>query len=122
MATYYCVKNPGECNGTCDICPVDVDPRQLELPPPLQSIRLTSDGVVSRPAHYTRWEIEPVSFIMRNKMEFWRGNIIKYVCRAGYKIYDGKDEVESEITDLEKIRRYAEMRIRQLRGEVDIAA
>ena len=75
------------------------------------------DSIVTRPAHYTKWVIEPITFIMRNKMEFWRGNIIKYAARAGSKLYDGMDEVQSEITDLEKVRRYAEMRINELKGE-----
>jgi hypothetical protein len=72
---------------------------------------------VNRPSHYAKWKIEPITFIMRNGMEFWRGNIIKYATRAGSKEYDGLDLRESEITDLEKVRRYAEMRINQLKGE-----
>lgn len=72
---------------------------------------------VFRPSHYAKWDIEPITFIMRNKMEFWRGNIIKYATRAGSKNYDGMDAVESEITDLEKVRRYAEMRINMLKGD-----
>lgn len=79
----------------------------------------TSDIVV-KPSHYTRWAIEPITFIMRNKMEFWRGNIIKYGSRAGFKQYDGLDAVQSEIADLEKVRRYAEMRINELKGEVEL--
>jgi hypothetical protein len=73
---------------------------------------------VKQPSHYTRWKIEPAEFIMRNGMEFWRGNIIKYAARAGFKAYEGKTEVESEILDLEKVSRYVEMRINQLKGEV----
>jgi hypothetical protein len=73
-------------------------------------------NVVIKPTHYTKWAIEPITFIMRNEMEFWRGNIIKYTARAGAKQYDGMDLVESEITDLEKVRRYAEMRINELKG------
>lgn len=71
---------------------------------------------VNKPSHYERWQIEPVSFIMQNSFEFWRGNIIKYASRAGFKNYDGLDQVESEITDLRKVMRYAEMRINQLEG------
>jgi len=73
--------------------------------------------VVTRPTHYTKFVIEPITFIMQNDFEFWRGNIVKYASRAGAKIYDGMDELQSEITDLEKVRRYAEMRINQLKGE-----
>jgi hypothetical protein len=79
----------------------------------------TSD-VVIKPSHYTRWVIEPITFIMRNKMEFWRGNIVKYTARAGSKLYDGMDQVQSEITDLRKAIRYAEMRINELNGETEL--
>jgi len=73
--------------------------------------------LVVRPRHYTRFTIEPVEFIMRNDLPFHVGNIVKYVCRAGHKLYDGRDAVESEVLDLEKVRRYAEMRINQLRDK-----
>ena len=73
--------------------------------------------IITKPSHYARWVIEPVTFIMRNGMEFWRGNIVKYASRAGFKTYDGMSETESEIADLRKVVRYAEMRINQLNGE-----
>lgn len=75
------------------------------------------DEIVVKPSHYARYKIEPVEFIMRNGMEFWRGNIVKYASRAGFKLYPGKDDVESEIIDLQKVIRYAQMRINQLEGE-----
>lgn len=76
-----------------------------------------TDDIVVRPSHYTKWVIEPITFIMLNGFEFWRGNIIKYVSRAGSKLYDGQDATQSEITDLRKVIRYAEMRINQLQGK-----
>ena len=76
----------------------------------------TSD-IVNEPKHYARWTIEPITYIMRNGFEFWRGNIIKYASRAGYKLYEGMDQVQSEITDLEKVIRYSQMRVNQLKGE-----
>lgn len=75
---------------------------------------------ITKPSHYTRYPIQPINFIMRNSMEFWRGNIIKYATRAGYKSYDGMTTPESEIADLKKVRRYAEMRINQLNGKVEL--
>lgn len=78
------------------------------------------DDVVNKPDHYANWAIEPITYIMRNGMEFWRGNLIKYATRAGFKQYDGMGYVESEITDLKKVIRYAEMRINQLNGEVEL--
>ena len=50
-----------------------------------------NEEIVREPQHYSRLVIEPIEFIMRNKFEFWRGNIIKYVVRAGFKSYEGKD-------------------------------
>jgi hypothetical protein len=78
------------------------------------------DEIVHKPSHYARWKIEPITYTMVNGFEFWRGNIVKYASRAGHKIYDGMDEIESEKTDLSKVIRYAEMRINQLNGEEEL--
>lgn len=75
-----------------------------------------SEDIVNRPSHYTRWAIEPVEFLMRNRVEGHLFNIVKYAMRAGYKLYPGKDATESEITDLEKVIRYSQMRINLLKG------
>ena len=84
-----------------------------DIEPPSDDIA----AIVRRPSHYAKFTIEPVTFIMVNGFGFAIGNIIKYAARAGSKVYDGMDAVQSEITDLEKVRRYAEMRINQLRGK-----
>ena len=75
---------------------------------------------VRNPQHYTRWKIEPITFLMRNDCEFWRANIVKYAMRAGHKVQPGMTDIESEIADLEKARRYAEMRINHLKGETEL--
>ena len=75
------------------------------------------EDIVNEPEHYARWVIEPITYIMRNDFEFWRGNIVKYASRAGYKEYDGMNITQSEITDLYKVIRYANMRINQLDGD-----
>lgn len=75
------------------------------------------DRLVVKPSHYERYAIEPINFIMTNDLEFWRGNIVKYCLRAGFKFYPDMDATQSEITDLRKIIRYAEMRINQLEGK-----
>ena len=79
-----------------------------------ECVTSSENDIVQQPDHYARFKIEPITFIMKNELEFWRGNIIKYGTRAGYKIYDGKSQKESEITDLEKIKRYCDMRINQI--------
>ena len=78
------------------------------------------DDIINQPEHYTQYVVEPIEFIMTNESDFWRGNVIKYVCRAGHKSYEGKDETESEITDLRKAMRYCEMRINMLNNETDL--
>lgn len=80
-------------------------------------LTVETEEIVERPAHYTRWKIEPVEFCMRNNVAGHIFNIVKYVMRAGYKLYPGKDSVESEIIDLKKVIRYAQMRINLLEGE-----
>jgi hypothetical protein len=81
---------------------------------------LKEDDLVEQPNHYARWKIEPITFIMRNGIEFWRGNIIKYATRAGYKRYENQTTDESEVTDLKKVIRYCEMRINQINGETKL--
>lgn len=97
----------------CKICADEV----VEVFDSLEAWMEANADLVHEPTHYSRWKIEPITFIMRNGFEFWRGNIVKYASRAGYKVYDGKSQEESEITDLQKVIRYADMRINQLRGE-----
>jgi len=64
--------------------------------------------LINKPDHYALYEIEPAEFIFKNDLNFWQGNIIKYVCRAPFK--------DNEITDLKKARRYIDMRLNQLDG------
>ena len=85
-----------------------------------QPVEAPAADIIVKPYHYAKWKIEPITFIMRNGFEFWRGNIIKYASRAGSKLYDGMDANQSEITDLKKVIRYAEMRINQLQGETEL--
>jgi hypothetical protein len=72
---------------------------------------------VYRPDHYAQYTIEPIVFIMQNHLPFHVGNIVKYVMRAGHKIYENQTSIESEITDLKKAIRYCEMRINLLEGK-----
>lgn len=70
-----------------------------------------SDGVL-RPAHYARFKIEPIYFIMENGLSFEQGNVVKYVCR-----WDGKDGIK----DLKKARRYLDMMIKKAEGDANFA-
>jgi hypothetical protein len=67
---------------------------------------------LSTPNHYTRWKIEPITFIQENDLDFLRGNIIKYIMR-----YDDKDGLK----DLEKARQYLDWLIEGCEAEEDIS-
>lgn len=75
---------------------------------------------ITDPAHYKDLEIEPFDYIHKNKFEFWRGQIIRYVSRAGRKNYIGTDE-QNELADLRKAQWFLERRIEELRSRPDIA-
>ena len=54
------------------------------------------------PAHYTHGSIEVWDFIRDQELNYFRGNAIKYICRAGLKSAD------TEIEDLKKAIHYLE--------------
>jgi hypothetical protein len=56
--------------------------------------------MVNLPAHYARFQIEPMRFIAENGLNWFQGNIIKYICR-----WDAKDGRQ----DLRKAARYLQM-------------
>ena len=35
--------------------------------------------------HYKDFVIQPIEFIIKNKLNWWQANIIKYVCRYPFK-------------------------------------
>ena len=77
---------------------------------------LWSDGEndpVNHPSHYTKGKIEVADFIADQKLNFDRGNAVKYVCRAGSK------DPDKEIQDLEKAIWYINHEIKMLKGETD---
>ncbi len=57
---------------------------------------------VYRPAHYTDWPMEPMTYIMLNNIPFAEGNIIKYIMRWRKK---------NGIQDLQKAKRIIDMLI-----------
>ena len=50
----------------------------------------------TNPTHYTGLAIEPIEYILENKLGFCAGAIVKYVSRAGRKLYHGKDRDHSD--------------------------
>ena len=57
---------------------------------------------MDNPSHYTRGSIEVWDFIRDQGLNYFRGNAIKYICRAGFK------SPHSEIEDLKKAIHYLE--------------
>lgn len=66
---------------------------------------------ISQPTHYTTGGIEPIKFIQSHSMNFEKGNVIKYVTRAG------KKEGQKEVKDLKKARQYLDFLIKKLEDD-----
>ena len=54
------------------------------------------------PLHYTRGDIEVWDFIRDQGLNYFRGNAIKYICRAGFK------SPHTEVEDIKKAIHYLE--------------
>ena len=65
-----------------------------------------SNDPVSRPSHYTTGKIEVKDYIADKNFNFFLGNVIKYVSRAGLK--------GDAVTDLLKARQYIDFEIERL--------
>jgi hypothetical protein len=57
------------------------------------------------PDHYARGVIEVWDFIADQQLDYFAGNVVKYLCRAGHKPH------EEEIDDLLKAKAYLEKKI-----------
>ena len=66
---------------------------------------------VNHPSHYTDGKIEVIDFIEDKKLNFHRGNAVKYLARAG------KKNPEKEVEDLKKAAWYINREIERLENE-----
>lgn len=64
---------------------------------------------VNHPSYYTDGKIEVIDFIEDKKLNFHRGNAVKYIARAG------KKNTANEVEDLEKAVWYINREIERLR-------
>jgi len=71
---------------------------------------LAVDDAVTHPSHYTDGKIEVIDFIRDKKLDFCRGNVVKYICRAG------KKSKKTELEDLKKAMQYCQFAIEELEG------
>lgn len=60
---------------------------------------------VSHPAHYTDGGIETLDFIVAKKLDFFLGQVCKYISRAG------KKDPDKELEDLKKAQFYLNRKI-----------
>ena len=65
------------------------------------------------PTHYTRGVIEVWDFIRDQQLNYHLGNAIKYICRAGYKSSESKEE------DLKKAIHYLENELKHTTLQVE---
>lgn len=63
---------------------------------------------ISSPEHYTYSEYEPKDVIYAWNLNFYLGNVVKYICRAGRK------ENSTKLEDLKKARQYIDFEIEKL--------
>ena len=68
---------------------------------------------VSHPSHYTDGKIEVIDFIQDKHLDFARGNVVKYIARAG------KKDKSKELEDLKKARQYCDFAIRELEQKTE---
>ena len=66
---------------------------------------------VNHPSHYNVGKIEVADAIHDWKLDFFRGNVVKYVARAGHK------DKSKELEDLKKAKWYLEYSISTLEKE-----
>ncbi len=80
---------------------------------------MTEDKVrydsINHPKHYTIGRIEVSDFILDKNLNFCRGNVIKYICRAGIK------DPNTELEDLKKARWYVDREIARLTPTLNTA-
>lgn len=78
-----------------------IDPANIEMISREEhEARHRSKVSVSHPSHYTRGNIEVADFIEDQKLDWQKGNAVKYICRAGFK------DPAKEEEDIEKAIEY----------------
>ena len=65
----------------------------------------TVNDPVNHPAHYCDGGIETLDYIVAKKLDFFLGQVCKYISRAG------KKDPEKEVEDLKKARFYLDRKI-----------
>ncbi len=69
---------------------------------------------VNSPKHYKSALMEVIDIIEAFRLNFSRGNVVKYLLRAGSKTEEGIDDLDKEIEDLEKASWYLSRELKNL--------
>ena len=97
-----------ESDGNCIIdAYYDVDDREKTIW--FDVLKEQRKDNVNSPSHYTDGKIEVIDFIEDKKLNYHRGNAIKYISRAG------KKDKNKEIEDLQKAVWYLNREINRLK-------
>jgi hypothetical protein len=97
----------------CNKAGGEFDTHPIECAEAYYRITGQTTNAVNHPIHYNKGKIEVWDFISDWKLNFDRGNAIKYLCRAGEK------DPNAEIQDLEKAIAYINHEIKILKGEIE---
>lgn len=81
----------------------------------IQMFGVVPEDRVNHPSHYTFGKIQVADAIVDWKLDFLRGNVVKYVARAGKKEEEGMTNNQKEIQDLEKALWYLNRAIKELK-------
>ena len=120
----YCKnrKDRKDCDGDCEFYykkylneEIEVDKSKLKLVEESIEAKTVERGEevvndsVNHPSHYTDGKIEVMDFVEDKQLNFARGNVIKYVSRAG------KKDPNKELEDLNKAMWYLKREIERLK-------
>jgi hypothetical protein len=68
------------------------------------SERARLESMITRPAHYSVYAIEPIEYINKNRLGYNEGNIVKYISR--HRMKNKAEDVRKAIKYCEFILRY----------------
>lgn len=99
LPCYHCAEHHSDAEPCAE--------RPLSAPHPVAAAMV---DLVNHPSHYTSGKIETWDFIVDKGLNFLRGNVVKYLVRAGIK------DANTELQDLEKARAYLDREIQRIKG------
>lgn len=69
----------------------------------IEPVLIRANDPIHHPAHYTQGSVEVWDFIHEQGLDYFLGNAMKYICRAGKKSPDTKvEDILKAISYLEK--------------------